>query len=156
MSPVLILGTLWHTKTGFKSLLAIEIFLESQSIPMNELKLKVQELFEHDKQMRLFEKEVKVKRGYYHHLILKNSEKVYSDEEVIAINKAYQELTQLESQRSAFSNKFNEIKNFLKSQLAPLDGGKWVHITDDLMHPKWEFWVEDEELKYARLNGINY
>ena len=123
---------------------------------MNELKQKVQELFEHDKQMRAFEKEIKVRRGYYHHLILQNSEKVYSDEEVIAINKAHKELAQLESQRHDFKNKFDEIKDFIKSHLAPLDGGKWIHVTDELMNPKWEFWVEDEELKYARLNGMSY
>lgn len=116
----------------------------------------VRELFEHDKQMREIEKEIKVKRAYYHHLILKNAEKVYSDEEVIAINKAHEELTQIESQRSTFNNKFDEIRTFIKSQLAPLDGGKWVHITDELMHPKWEFWVEEDELKYARLNGAAY
>ena len=123
---------------------------------MNDLKQKVRELFDHDKQMHALEKEIKVKRGYYHHLILNNPEKVYSDEEVIAINKAYDDLQQLENQRSGFRNKFDEIKTFIKKHLAPLDGGKWVHITDDLIHPRWEFWVEDEELKYARLNGTNY
>ncbi|HEY0679874.1 MAG TPA: hypothetical protein VGD17_16435 [Chitinophagaceae bacterium] len=123
---------------------------------MNELKKMVSELFEHDKQMHALEKEIKVKRGYYHHLILRNSDKVYSDEEVVAINKAYEDLLQMESQRAGFRNKFDEIKNYIKKQLAPLDGGKWVHITDELMHPKWEFWVEDEELKYARLNGTSY
>ena len=123
---------------------------------MNELKKIASELFEHDKQMRALEKEIKVKRAYYRHLIFQNAEKVYSDEEVVAINKAYEDLTQLEIQRSSFHNKFDEIKNFIKSQLAPLEGGKWVHITDELMHPKWEFWVEDEELKYARLNGAAY
>lgn len=123
---------------------------------MTSLKTMVNQLFEHDKQMNAFEKEIKVKRGHYHHLLLRNSEKVYSDDEVIAINKAFNDLTSLESQREGFKSKFTEIKEFIKSQLAPLSGGKWVHQTDDLLHPLWEFWVEEDELKYARLNGTSY
>jgi ribosomal protein L11 methylase PrmA len=123
---------------------------------MTSLKTMVQQLFEHDRQMRAFEKEIKVKRGHYNHLLLKNAEKVYSDNEVVAINKAYTELVSLESQREDFNNKFSEIKQFIKAQLAPLAGGKWLHETDDVLHPLWEFWVEEEELKFARLNGTSY
>lgn len=123
---------------------------------MSELKIKVNELFAQDQQLNALEKDIKVKNAQYHHLILKNTEKIYSDEEVISINKAHDELTRLENQRSAFRDKANEIKAFLISKLAPLGGGHWVHETEDPIHPRWEFWVEDEELKYARLNGANY
>jgi 23S rRNA-/tRNA-specific pseudouridylate synthase len=123
---------------------------------MTELKKIVHELFEHDKQMHAFEKEIKVKRGQYHHLLLKNAEKVYSDDEVVAINKAYNDLVALENQRHVFNTKFNQIRNSIKAQLSPLEGGKWLHQTDDVLHPLWEFWVEDDELKYARLNGTAY
>ncbi len=125
-------------------------------ITMSELKSKVNELFAQDQQLNTLEKDIKVKNAHYHHLILKNSEKVFSDEEVIAINTVFEELTQLESQRSAFRSKMNEIKDFLKRKLAPLSGGRWVHETNDPIHPRWEFWVEDEELKFARLNGAAY
>jgi len=123
---------------------------------MSELKSKVNELFAQDQQLNALEKEIKVKNAHYHHLILKNSEKVFSDEEVITINTVFEELTHLESQRSAFRSKMNEIKDFLKRKLTPLSGGRWVHETSDPIHPRWEFWVEDEELKFARLNGAAY
>ena len=125
-------------------------------ITMSELKTKVNELFAQDQQLNALEKDIKVKNAHYHHLILKNSEKVFSDEEVITINTVFEELTHLESQRSAFRSKMNEIKDFLKRKLAPLAGGRWVHETTDPIHPRWEFWVEDEELKFARLNGAAY
>lgn len=123
---------------------------------MTELKNQVRELFEQDRQINSLEKDIKVKNAHYHHLILKNSDRVYSDEEVIAIHKAYEDLKALEGQRSAFHQRIQEIKNYLKSLLAPLSGGRWVHQTDDPIHPCWEFWVEEDELKYARMNGANY
>lgn len=123
---------------------------------MSELKSKVNELFSQDQQLNALEKDIKVKNAHYHHLILKNSEKTYSDDEVVAINQVFEELTHLENQRSVFRSKMNEIKDFLKRKLAPLGGGRWVHETTDPIHPRWEFWVEDEELKFARLNGAAY
>jgi len=123
---------------------------------MSELRSSVTELFDQDQRMIALEKDIKVKNAHYHHLILKNSEKTYSDAEVIAINNAYDELGKLEQQRMVFRTKINEIKGFLKTKLAPLAGGRWVHETSDPIHPRWEFWVEDEELKYARLNGAAY
>ena len=123
---------------------------------MSELKNKVNELFAQDQQLNALEKEIKVKNAQYQHLILKNSERIFSDEEVISINNAFDEITRLENQRTIFREKANEIKDFLKSKLARLSGGHWVHKTEDPIHPHWEFWVEEEELKYARLNGAAY
>ena len=123
---------------------------------MSDLKQMVRELFEKDQQMNSIEKELKTKRAHYHHLILKNSEKVYSDVEVTAISKAFEELGKLEEQKSIFKDRFTEIKNVLLKLLTPLSGGRWVHETEDPINPRWEFWVEDEELKYARLNGAGY
>ena len=123
---------------------------------MSELKKMVRELFDQDQQMHTLEKEIKTKRAQYYHLIQKNSEKVYSDEEVTAINKAFDELGKLEDQKSMFRDRFNELKNFLLKLLSPLNGGRWVHETEDPINPRWEFWVENEELKYARLNGAAY
>jgi hypothetical protein len=123
---------------------------------MSQLKQSVIELFEQDQQLIALEKEIKVKNAQYHHLILKNTEKIYSDDEVMAINAAYEDLARLEAQRSVFRGRIGDIKNFLKSRLAPLAGGRWVHETADPIHPRWEFWVEDEDLKYGRLNGANY
>jgi hypothetical protein len=123
---------------------------------MNELKDNVRELFDQDQKLIALEKEIKAKNAHYHHLLLKNSEKTYSDEEVLAINGIYEELTKLESLRSSFRSKIDEIKSYLKQKLAPLAGGRWVHATSDPIHPHWEFWVEEDELKYARLNGASY
>lgn len=123
---------------------------------MTELKNQVRELFEQDRQINSLEKDIKVKNAHYHHLILKNGDRVYSDEEVLAIHKAYEDLKALEGQRSVFHQRIQEIKNYLKSLLAPLSGGRWVHQTEDPIHPCWEFWVEEDELKYARMNGANY
>lgn len=123
---------------------------------MSDLKQMVRELFEKDQQMNSIEKEIKTKRAHYHHLILKNSEKVYSDAEVTAISKAFEELGKLEEQKSVFKDRFTDIKNILLKLLSPLNGGRWVHETEDPINPRWEFWVEDEELKYARLNGAAY
>lgn len=123
---------------------------------MSELKTQVIELFERDKALNALEKEIKVKNAHYHHLILKNSEKIYNDAEVIAINNTFEELNTLENKRTQFKTNINLIKDFLKSRLAPLAGGRWVHETDDPIHPRWEFWVEEDELKYARMNGASY
>jgi chromosome segregation ATPase len=123
---------------------------------MSDLKQMVRELFEKDRQMNSIEKEIKTKRAHYHHLILKNSEKVYSDVEVAAINMAFEELNKLEEQKSVFKDRFSDIKNMMLKLLNPLNGGRWVHETEDPINPRWEFWVEDEELKYARLNGAAY
>ena len=125
-------------------------------ITMSELKVKVNELFLQDQQLNALEKDIKVKNAHYHHLLLKNSEKIYSDEEVIAVNKIFEELSGLESQRANFRSAIKEIKDYLKSKLSPLGGGRWVHLTEDPIHPRWEFWVEDDELKFARLNGAAY
>jgi hypothetical protein len=48
------------------------------------------------------------------------------------------------------------LKDQLKEILLPLNGGRWIHTTDDIMHPHWEFWLEGEELQYAKLNGQRY
>ena len=56
----------------------------------------------------------------------------------------------------ALKEKLQKIKSFFISLVAPLNGGRWVHETEDFLHPKLEFWMEDDELKYARLNGVNY
>jgi len=114
------------------------------------------DLFEKDKALIAIGKEIKVKNAHYHHLILKNTEKIYSDDEVLAINSAFEELGALEDQKSKVKSTIYEVKNFLKSKLAPLGGGRWVHETEDPIHPRWEFWVEDDELKYARMNGASY
>ncbi|MBC7850357.1 MAG: hypothetical protein H7Y31_11505 [Chitinophagaceae bacterium] len=123
---------------------------------MSVLKTKVDELFAQDQQLNALEKEIKVKKAHYHHLLLKNQEKSYTDDEVMMINTVHEEVTALESRRAGFRDQSNSIKQFLLSKLAPLGGGKWVHQTTDPIHPHWEFWVEDDELKYARLNGNNY
>lgn len=128
----------------------------SISNTMSELKTQVIQLFEKDKELNALEKEIKVKNAHYHHLILKNTEKVYNDAEVIAINNTFEELSALENRKHQFKTHINQIKDFLKSRLAPLAGGRWVHETDDPIHPRWEFWVEDDELKFARMNGASY
>ncbi|MDX2046481.1 MAG: hypothetical protein SFU87_06825 [Chitinophagaceae bacterium] len=123
---------------------------------MSELKKMVRELFEQDQHINSIEKDIRTKKAHYHHLILKNPDKVYSDEEVMAIKKVSEELDNLQTQKSVFQSRQNEIKDFLKTLLTPLSNGRWVHETEDPIHPRWEFWVEEEELKYARLNGASY
>ncbi len=116
----------------------------------------VTELFEQDQQIRAIEKEIKSVNAQYHHLVLKNSAKVYSDAEVLAIRNISEKLEQLQLRKKEIDERAGEIKSFFISLVAPLNGGRWVHETDDFPHPKLEFWVEDNELKYARLNGVNY
>ncbi len=123
---------------------------------MNHLKQMVTELFEQDQQIRAIDKEIKNVNAQYHHLVLKNSEKVYSDSEVLAIRNITEKIEQLQLKKKAIDERANDIKSFFISLVAPLNGGRWVHETEDFLHPKLEFWVEDNELKYARLNGVNY
>lgn len=130
--------------------------LNPNPISMSALKEKVSKLFAQDQQLNALEKDIKVKNAHYNHLLLKNSEKTYSDDEVIAINEVYEELSELESQRAGYRSAINEIKDYLKNRLSPLGRGRWVHHTEDPIHPRWEFWVEDDELKFARLNGASY
>jgi len=123
---------------------------------MNQLKQMVTELFEQDQQINAIEKEIKVATAQYHHLVLKNPEKVYTDAEVMAIRSMSEKIVQLQLKKTDINQRANEIKSFFISLVAPLNGGRWVHETEDFLHPKLEFWMEDEELKYARLNGVNY
>ena len=123
---------------------------------MSQLKQMVSELFEQDQQINAIEKEIKVATAQYHHLVLKNPEKLYTDAEVIAIRGMSEKIEQLQLKKTAVHQRANEIKAFFISLVAPLNGGRWVHETEDFLHPKLEFWMEDEELKYARLNGVNY
>ena len=116
----------------------------------------VTELFEQDQQINAIDKEIKVATAQYHHLVLKNPEKVYSDTEVMAIRGISEKIEQLKLKKSSSYQRANEIKSFFISLVAPLNGGRWVHETEDFLHPKLEFWMEDDELKYARLNGVNY
>ncbi len=123
---------------------------------MNQLKQMVTELFEQDQQIHAIDKEIKNATAQYHHLVLKNPEKVYSDTEVLAIRGISEKIEQLQLKKNAVDQRANEIKSFFISLVAPLNGGRWVHETEDFLHPKLEFWMEDDELKYARLNGVNY
>jgi len=123
---------------------------------MNHLKQMVTELFEQDQQINAIDKEIKVATAQYHHLVLKNPEKVYTDAEVMAIRGISEKIEQLKLKKSSAYQRANEIKSFFISLVAPLNGGRWVHETEDFLHPKLEFWMEDDELKYARLNGVNY
>jgi hypothetical protein len=123
---------------------------------MSNLKTMVTDLFEQDQQVRTIEKEIKMKTAQYNHLLMKNPDKVYTDAEMLAINVLHEELCLLRAEQDAILNNSNELKNQLKSFILPLNGGRWLHATDDIMHPNWEFWLEDDELKYAKLNGRNY
>jgi len=123
---------------------------------MNHLKQMVTELFEQDQQINAIDKEIKVATAQYHHLVLKNPEKVYSDHEVMAIRGISEKIEHLKLKKSSSYQRANEIKSFFISLVAPLNGGRWVHETEDFLHPRLEFWMEDDELKYARLNGVNY
>lgn len=123
---------------------------------MNDLKKMVKELFEQESLARSLDKDIKNTRAHYHHLILKNSDKIYSDEEMMNIYSIHQKLVELENQQAGFNSRTIEIKAFLRSLVQPLNGGRWIHETDDFVHPKLEFWIEDDELMYARLNGRSY
>ncbi|KYP14229.1 hypothetical protein [Flavihumibacter sp. CACIAM 22H1] len=124
----------------------------TDKLPLN-LKGLVQELFEQDKLAGSLDKEIKQVKARYHQLILRKSDKTYTDSEILAIKKVHDELTELQTRKAAFQVRKTEIKAFLTTLIAPLGGGRWIHETDDFMNPHWEFWLEDEELKYARLKS---
>lgn len=123
---------------------------------MINLKSLVSKLFEQDQLINGLAKEIKTKTAQYNHLLLNNTEKVYSDQELIAINTLFQELQDLKKKQEGIAAVSNQIKEQLKSFILPLNGGRWIHTTEDIMHPKWEFWLEEDELKYAKMNGRNY
>lgn len=116
----------------------------------------VTELFEQDQQINAIDKEIKIAMAQYHHLVLKNSDKVYSDAEVMSIRSISEKIEQLQLKKAQIILRANEIKSFFISLVAPLNGGRWVHETEDFLHPRLEFWMEEDELKYARMNGVNY
>lgn len=118
-----------------------------------DLKVLVQELFEQDKLTGSLDKDIKNVKARYHQLILRKSDKTYTDSEILAIKQVHDELTALQDRKAAFQQRKSEIKSFLKELIAPLGGGRWIHETDDFMNPHWEFWLEEEELKYARLKS---
>jgi hypothetical protein len=123
---------------------------------MQNLKTLVSQLFEQDQLSNALAKDIKTKTAQYNHLLLKNAEKVYSDAEVIAIKTVHEELLQLRAKQEAIAATGNDIKYQLKSFIIPLNGGRWLHETEEILEPNWEFWLEDDELKYARMNGRNY
>jgi hypothetical protein len=123
---------------------------------MQNLKALVHELFEQDKQLNALSKDLKTRTAQYNHLLLKNTEKLYSDGELIAINALHGELNEIRSQQQNLLTISHNIKEQLKTFMQPLNGGRWVHETDDQLHPQWEFWLEEDELKYAQMNGRNY
>ena len=93
---------------------------------MQELKSMVNELFQQDQQLNLLQKEMKTKMAQYNHLLLRNSEKVYGDAEIIAINSMFEELSLLKQQQEAMVNKSETIKCRLKQFVVPLNGGRWL------------------------------
>lgn len=123
---------------------------------MKNLKSIVNELFEQDQLFSTVAKEIKTKTAQFNHLLLKNSEKVYSDAELIAINTLHEELVLLKNKQEQILEISTGIKEQLKSFVEPLNGGRWLHETEEILAPNWEFWLEDDELKYARMNGRNY
>jgi hypothetical protein len=120
---------------------------------MNNLKLMVIDLFGTDQQMRTLEKEIKVKTAQYYKHIQKNTENAYSDKEVMDIYQIHTELLELKDRQENMQNKIGEIKNDLKKFVLPLNGGSWIHETEEEDQPVWEFWLEEDELKFARLKG---
>lgn len=123
---------------------------------MNPLQEKVQTLFEIDRQLNALEKALKTKNAHYQHMLLKNSDRIFSDTEVLQIHAVYQELQQLKTEKITLQEENQKVRAELLEWLAPLSGGRWVHETNDPLHPHWEFWVEEEELKFARMNGVSY
>ncbi len=123
---------------------------------MTDLKQKVTQLFEQEQKARALDKDIKTKTAQYHHLLLRNSEKMFSDNEVLAINQQFRELAALKEQQQHLFSAADSIRTELKSMVEALDGGRWIHATDDFMHPHWEFWLEEGELKFAQLNGRGY
>lgn len=116
----------------------------------------VNQLFEQDQLLRVLEKEVKTKTAQYNHLLMKNAEKAYSDAEVQTIHTIYTELQALLQRQQDLQSNCTCLKDQLKEILQPLNGGRWIHTTDDIIHPHWEFWLEGEVLQYAKLNGQRY
>ena len=86
---------------------------------MNDLKKMVKELFEQESLVRSLDKEIKNTRAHYHHLILKNSEKIYSDEEMMDIYSIHEKLVELEGRQTTFNNRTIQIKDFLRSLVLP-------------------------------------
>jgi hypothetical protein len=123
---------------------------------MQNLKSLVHELFEQDKLLNALSKDLKTKTARYNHLLLKNTGKIYSDSELIAINALHDELNEIRNRQENILTTGRTIKDQLKTFMLPLNGGRWVHETDDPIHPQWEFWLEEDELKYAQMNGRNY
>jgi len=123
---------------------------------MQNLKLLVTELIEQDQRLSALAKDIKTKTAQFNHLLLRNAEKVYSDAELIAINSLNNELVGLKTQQENILAESCTIKEQLKSFVQPLNGGRWLHETEEILQPNWEFWLEDDELKYAKMNGRNY
>ena len=123
---------------------------------MQNLKTLVSDLFEQDQQFSAIAKDLKIKTAQYNHLLLKNSDKVYSDAEILAINALHIEIQQLKIKQQELVKISNDIKEQLKSFVLPLNGGRWLHETEEILQPNWEFWLEEDELKYAKMNGRNY
>lgn len=123
---------------------------------MHPLQEKVQLLFEQDRQLNALEKTLKTRNAHYQHLLLKNTERVFVDAEVLQIHSVYHELLTLQNEKKSLQEAQVIVRKEILNWLIPLSGGRWVHETDDPIHPRWEFWVEEEELKFARLNGANY
>lgn len=134
---------------------AAVIYPSPVSSPTQPLDLKalVQELFEQDKLAGSLDKDIKTIKARYHQLILRKSDKTYTDAEILAIKQVHDELTALQDRKALFQVRKTEIKSFLKDLITPLGGGRWIHETTDFMNPLWEFWLEGEELKYARLKS---
>lgn len=126
------------------------------SIASLPLKTMVAQLFEQEQSAQALNKDIKTKTAHYRHLLLKNSEKLFSDDELLAIHQMYTDIQALRAEQSARFSQAQHIRDELKNMVLSLDGGRWIHATDDIMHPHWEFWVEEDELKFAQLNGRGY
>lgn len=120
------------------------------------LKSMVSQLFEQEQSARALDKDIKTKTAHYRHLLLKNSERLFSDDEMLAIHQMNIEVEELKKEQAARFAQAEHIREELKSMVLSLDGGRWIHATEDIMHPHWEFWIEDGELKFAQLNGRGY
>jgi hypothetical protein len=118
---------------------------------MNNLKSLVAELFENDLQMRILEKEVKIKTAQYYQQIQKNSEGMYTDSEILTIYSIHVSLQEIKEKQEGMQKNIESIKSELAKFIVPLNGGRWIHETDDSGNSLWEFWLEEEELKFARL-----
>ncbi|MFT4024990.1 MAG: hypothetical protein QM664_14530 [Flavihumibacter sp.] len=120
------------------------------------LKSMVSQLFEQEQSARALDKDIKTRTAHYRHLLLKNSGKLFSDDEMLAIHQLYTEIAQLKNEQAARFAQAEHIREELKNMVLSLDGGRWIHATEDIMHPHWEFWIEEGELKFAQLNGRGY